>query len=511
MTIISTSLLNTYANIAQQTYLDTPPFDTGPTPPVAGPNGAYVEITQVVDGPLGFQGRAFFNSSNNELVIAFTGTEGFSNADLPDLVPDLVTDLGLAVAGVSPQDTAAQAFIQQATLAAQAEVGLFGSFDVTYVGHSLGGFLAQTASASGPEGEVVVFNAPGAGGFLGFPENHPFPEDNFTYVYSDPSEWGLLGGAIHSVGTPLSDNIYYVPGSEGHALNTSGGTGLGDVLTDSTTLVSAGDGIFLPIDEALQILGATSLLDFFEEGGSGPAEPTGTAGADLLDGTSGNDFIEALGGDDTVNGNDGHDFIRGGDGDDVLNGGNGNDSLVAGDGDDTIFGGAGHDQISAFNGNDEVHGGSGNDNIGGGNDVDNIWGDSGNDTVGAGGGNDIIRGGDGDDQLSAGSGNDRVYGDDGNDRLIGSTGNDSLWGGSGSDDFVFTTLVNGETDRIFDFDPNGDQLDFRGTGLTSRSQFDQYYNTVIGNVDYVVINEGGHKILLADTRISDLTADDFIF
>ena len=201
-------MLNTYADIAYQAYLDNPPYDTGPTPPVPGPDGTYVEITQVVDGPLGFQARAFFNASSNALVIAFSGTEGFSEADLPDFAPDVVAGLGLAVAGLSPQDTAAQAFIQQAMLAAQAEVGLFGSFDVTYVGHSLGGFLAQTASASGPEGEVVVFNSPGAGGFLGLPENHPFPEENFTYIYSDPSEWGSLGGAIHSVGTPLSDNIY---------------------------------------------------------------------------------------------------------------------------------------------------------------------------------------------------------------------------------------------------------------------------------------------------------------
>lgn len=107
MAITNTSLLSAYASIAQQTYLET-----GSTLPVTGPNGTYVEITQVVDGPLGFQARAFFNSSNNELVIAFTGTEGFSDVNAPEVVPDLVADLGLAVAGVSPQDAAAQAFIQ---------------------------------------------------------------------------------------------------------------------------------------------------------------------------------------------------------------------------------------------------------------------------------------------------------------------------------------------------------------------------------------------------------------
>mmetsp|Transcript_23863 Transcript_23863/g.43205 ORF Transcript_23863/g.43205 Transcript_23863/m.43205 type:complete len:346 (+) Transcript_23863:579-1616(+) len=296
MTITNPTTLNALATIAELTYL---PFDT--TGPVQSPNGTYVEITQVVDGPLGFQARAFFNSSNNELVISFTGTEGLGSAegvDLQEAIPDLVTDLGLAVAGVSPQDAAAQLFIQQAMLAAQAEVGLFGSFDITYVGHSLGGFLAQTASASGPEGDVVVFNSPGAGGFLGFPENHPFPEDSFTYVYSNPSEWGLLGGAIHSVGTPLSDNIFYVTGSEGHALQTNDGTGLGNALANGELLIAMDDGVFLPIDEALQILGATSLLDFFDDG-SGD-DPVSVIEGDNTDnfivGTAEGDLIQGLGG-----------------------------------------------------------------------------------------------------------------------------------------------------------------------------------------------------------------------
>ncbi|MGJ8627621.1 MAG: hypothetical protein ACSHXB_11745 [Sulfitobacter sp.] len=76
---------------------------------------------------------------------------------------------------------------------------------------------------------------------------------------------------------------------------------------------------------------------------------------------------------------------------------------------------------------------------------------------------------------------------------------------------MFNVLTNGETDCIYDFDPNGDRLNFRGTGITSTSQFDQYYNKVINGADYVVIREGGHKVLVADTTISELTSDDFIF
>ncbi|MGJ8627620.1 MAG: hypothetical protein ACSHXB_11740 [Sulfitobacter sp.] len=198
----------------------------------------------------------------------------------------MVANLGLAVAGASVQDLAAQAFIAQATTAAQLAIGPFGSFDVTYVGHSLGGFLAQTASASGPEGEVVVFNAPGAGGFLGLPNGETFPEENYTYIYSDPPSWGVLGGPIHSVGNRLSDNIFIVSGSGGHALNTADGTGLANILMENTILVAVGNGIFLPVNEALQLLGASSLLDFFDDGCVSPSVNDGTTGDDNIAGTA---------------------------------------------------------------------------------------------------------------------------------------------------------------------------------------------------------------------------------
>jgi len=92
MTITNTSLLNAYAGIAEQTYLDTPPFDTGPTPLVSGPNGTNVEMTQVVDGPLGFQAKAYFNTTRDELVIVFAGTEGLrpNNVDPTEFVPDML-------------------------------------------------------------------------------------------------------------------------------------------------------------------------------------------------------------------------------------------------------------------------------------------------------------------------------------------------------------------------------------------------------------------------------------
>ncbi|MCH2131957.1 MAG: hypothetical protein MK179_22680, partial [Pirellulaceae bacterium] len=231
----------------------------------------------------------------------------------------------------------------------------------------------------------------------------------------------------------------------------------------------------------------------------------------LISGGDGNDIITGGASGDLVSGEDGNDFLKGADGDDIIYGGIGHDSIVAGNGDDTIFGGDGNDHISAHNGNDEVYGGSGNDNIGGGNDVDTIWGDGGNDTIGSGGGDDFISGGADQDYLSAGAGHDILLGDEGNDTLVGGSGNDSLWGGSGADNFVFKALVNGETDRILDFDSSVDQLDFRGTRINSISDFDQYYNTVLNGKNCIVIKEGGHKILLEDMTISQLSVEDFIF
>ncbi len=65
MTITNAVILDAYANIAQRTY-----DQDATTPNVsAGANGTYTEITQVVDGSLGFQARAFFNDTANEFIV----------------------------------------------------------------------------------------------------------------------------------------------------------------------------------------------------------------------------------------------------------------------------------------------------------------------------------------------------------------------------------------------------------------------------------------------------------
>ncbi len=117
-----------------------------------------------------------------------------------EFLPDMISNLTLAVAGIAPQVIQARQFIDQAQAA-----GSYSS--ITFLGHSLGGFLAQVATSNETEGEVVVFNAPGAGGFLGFPADHDLPSDNFTYVYSE--DWNLQDGAnLGSIMVQTADGVF---------------------------------------------------------------------------------------------------------------------------------------------------------------------------------------------------------------------------------------------------------------------------------------------------------------
>ncbi len=125
-----------------------------------------------------------------------------------------------------------------------------------------------------------------------------------------------------------------------------------------------------------------------------------TEDADVLDGSSLTDAINALGGDDLV-------FGRGGN--DVLNGGSGDDNISGNDGDDQITGGLG---------------------------------------------NDFLYGGSGVDTLNGGDGDDKLFGDDGNDKLFGNAGNDALDGGAGGD-----TMTGGAGDDLYSLDTVADTVE----------------------------------------------------
>ncbi len=80
----------------------------------------------------------------------------------------------------------------------------------------------------------------------------------------------------------------------------------------------------------------------------------GTGGADVLNGTKGDDVICAMGGGDQVRGRGGNDTILLGTGTDFFLGGRGNDVIRAGPGPDFGDGGMGDDRIFLQGGDDLI-------------------------------------------------------------------------------------------------------------------------------------------------------------
>lgn len=122
-----------------------------------------------------------------------------------------------------------------------------------------------------------------------------------------------------------------------------------------------------------------------------------------------------------------------------------------------------------------------------------------------GAGNDFANGGEGDDFLFGGGGFDRLVGGEGNDTLHGGYGNDTLTGNEGADRFVFDA----GRDIITDFEPGDDDIDLRSwNGLNTWSDVAGRLSQVGGDVHFTY---GTHKLILQDTRVGQLDADDFIW
>ena len=175
-----------------------------------------------------------------------------------------------------------------------------------------------------------------------------------------------------------------------------------------------------------------------------------------------------------------------------------------------ITGTAGNDNLVGTDKGEKITGGPGNDVLTGGAGDDTLEGDAGDDTLygGEAGGNlvgkDILRGGDGNDVLDGGAQGDHLVGGADSDTLTGGSGNDWFWFGPGHGD-----------DRILDFDQPGE-----GNDRLNIKQFENIISMAdLGGrisqdgdhtkVDLTVY--GGGTILLEDTRVDSVGADDFIF
>ena len=115
---------------------------------------------------------------------------------------------------------------------------------------------------------------------------------------------------------------------------------------------------------------------------------SGTAGADLIRGFSGNDRFTGAANADT------------------LIGGDGNDDLTGGRGGDLLRGQAGSDLLKGSRGTDSLRGGADGDTLKGGGGLDDLKGQAGNDTLLGGGGADTLDGGSGSDLMTGGAGAD---------------------------------------------------------------------------------------------------------
>lgn len=237
--------------------------------------------------------------------------------------------------------------------------------------------------------------------------------------------------------------------------------------------------------------------DDLVDGGDGNDRLRGEDGADELIGGDGNDRLRGDDGDDTLEGGDGNDRLRGDDGDDMLEGGDGNDRLRGGDGDDALTGGDGNDRVKGNGGNDIALGGDGNDRVIGGGGEDTLSGGEGNDRVKGGGGADIVNGGGGDD---------RVIGGRGEDTLDGGSGSDRYNGGLGADTLIFE--VDGVSDKINDFEDGLDLIDVSAFGVTDIDAILASGRQV--GLDAVIDFGGGDVIVIDDTQLSQIGADDFI-
>jgi Ca2+-binding RTX toxin-like protein len=117
-----------------------------------------------------------------------------------------------------------------------------------------------------------------------------------------------------------------------------------------------------------------------------------------------------------------------------------------------------------------------------------------------------LRLGAGSDRALGGLGDDAIFGGRGRDVLDGGPGDDVLGGGPGRDLFQFAAGFG--RDRVPDFDPSADRLDFRGHDGVDRLRD----LTIRQSGDDVTISDGaGGRVTLEEVDRADIGADLFLF
>ncbi|MEM9782433.1 MAG: CAP domain-containing protein [Pseudomonadota bacterium] len=307
------------------------------------------------------------------------------------------------------------------------------------------------------------------------------------------------GDAFYDIGEGLGGVTITASGAAGDFETTSydsGGYRL-DLPDGTYTVTFAGGGLDGEVVAEATLAGDSVKLDAF-------AADAVEMGARIVGGA-----------ETRLEGTNGSDTLIDREGDNALFGGLGNDRIVSGAGDDYAEGGEGRDVIKTADGNDEVLGGQGDDTILSGTGDDIVWGESGDDVLKTGEGDDTVIGGSGDDIVFAwrgrdivtgGPGDDVLRGDFDEDRIEGGPGDDRILGGPDRDVFVFRFGF--DEDRILDFNPFLEQLDFTGHGLVQG--LDDLTIAQIGTNTVITTPDAG-RIVLADVDAERISISDFIF
>ena len=199
----------------------------------------YYEWHSISPG-VGLQASVYINEASRTAIVAFRGA---------DEIVDFVSDAQLAALVQPLQSVATTAYVGSLRYNG---VSLFDQFDVTFTGHSLGGYLAQQAlnefyanpANRNAKVNATVFNSTGYPSAFWFPQAGPAIDGKLTCVYSNPESWSALDRAIHQLHDWRSNEVYFALDARGHgmaSLNTavSGGARLVSVNDDVDQVVGA--------------------------------------------------------------------------------------------------------------------------------------------------------------------------------------------------------------------------------------------------------------------------------
>lgn len=139
-----------------------------------------------------------------------------------------------------------------------------------------------------------------------------------------------------------------------------------------------------------------------------------------------------------------------------------------------------------------------------------VFGQGGDDRLSGTAASDMLHGGAGNDSLTLNSKGDRGYGAEGNDVITISAGGVRMNGGLGNDTFVFTSAVRGQV-VIEDFDALANGNDVIQVARSQFADWGAVSSRMVQDGDDVVIRGDLMTIRLADTDLSQVGADDFLF